>query len=354
MANSEILTLHFLPWCRLEREYSAGPVTLTPFERKNPPATFDAEATHVVSTVLDSFIGVTGNLVDRCTLVGLNGQALIEGYTPPPAFETIFDYVQMACFSSLERREYCGPPEPYSNSECFALITRHFGPGGVGAPPFLRRDGSPTFRASGGLRVHMPIQAATGSQPPFNEPLWRALAELRERLLEDGRSGEWTRWAESIYSFNLANTDSEDGSGHMDWVLMSSAIERLLGARPGAGEVATKVAAALFSETSATSSIKIVREWAHEFYRLRNDYAHGKLRSGQHRSWNAPSHLLLGAIVFPLLVKSLLASDDCYEPTAENRSEPNAFACFAADLRDPRSDLRSWRTYIRDQRAKPH
>jgi hypothetical protein len=343
-----------LPWCRLEREYTAGPVALTPFKRATPPATFDAETTHVVSTILDSFIGVTGDPMDRCTVVTLHGQVLMEGYTPPTAFETIFDHIQMACLSSLEQREFCGPSEPYSNSECFALFTRHFGPGGVGAPPFLRRDGSPTFRASGGLRVHMPVQVAAVSRPPLNERLWSALAKLRRQWLEDGRSGDWARWAESIYSFNLANTDREDGSAHMDWVLMSSAIERLAEARSRADDVAAKVAGTVLPSSSDSRNGTIVREWAREFYRLRNDYAHGKLRSGQVRSWNAPSHLVLAAIIFPILVKSLLAREGCYKPTDEDCSEAIAFAGFADDLRNPESHLKTWRTYIRDQRTKPN
>lgn len=350
MTKSELVTLHLLPWCRFDREYGAGGVTLVPFERENPPATFDAGTTQVVSRILDGFIGATGNPVDSCALVGINGKVLMDGYPSSSKFETVFDHVQMACLSSLEGREYCGPSEPYSNSECFALFSRHFGSGGVGAPPFLRRDSSPTFRASGGLRVHMPIQTVAVPHPPLNEPLWRALAELRQRLLEDGGSSEWTGWAESIYSFNLANTDREDGSGHMDWVLLSSAIERLLGAKSKADDVAEKVNAALFPDSSDGSGREIVRDWAREFYRLRNDYAHGKLRSRQHRTWNAESHLLLGAIAFPMLVKKLLERDRLYRPKDDERFESFAFARFAADLRDPKSPLQRWHQYVRDER----
>jgi len=198
----------------------------------------------------------------------------------------------------------------------------------------------------------MPVQAVAVPRLTLNEPLYRALAELRRRTLEAERIDHWGAWSESIYSFNLANTDGERIGRHMEWVLMVSAIERLLRARSSAADVANKVTAALFSnKVPDHSASELVSRWANEFYRLRNDFAHGKLRSRQPRTWNAACHLLLGAIVFPLLVKNLLAREGIYGMTENDRAEAVAFSRFAADLCDPASRLANWLQYVKQALA---
>lgn len=347
-------TLHFLPWCRLDREYSVGSVALVPFSRDDPPANLEPDVTRAVNTILADFIAVNDCPVDRCTLVSLDGRMFVEAWGDPTGFEAIYDHVQMACLSSLAEREYLGAAEPYSNSECFALFARQYREGAAAAPPIFRRDRTPTGLAGAALRLHMPVHTVTVPRPPLNEPLYRALAELRQRTLDGERVDDWASWAESIYSFNLANSDDEQASNHMDWVLMSSAIERLLKARSSSHDVADKVAAALLPRNmSDQSAPKIVHDWAMEFYRLRNDFAHGKMRTRQPRTWNSACHLLLGAIAFPLLIKSLLEREEMYLPTKADRSEVAAFARFAADLRDPASQLTSWHQYVRNERSEP-
>jgi hypothetical protein len=170
-----------------------------------------------METILSEFITIDSRPVIRCILLSLDERVLIEGFETRAAFETIYDYVQMACLSSLEGREYLGRAEPYCNSECFALYARQYRDGAAVAPPIFRRDSTPTGLAGAALRVHIPIQTVAVPSLSLNEPLYRALAELRRRLLEERRLDGWSMWAESIYSFNLANTDREGVSVHMEW-----------------------------------------------------------------------------------------------------------------------------------------
>jgi hypothetical protein len=306
-----------------------------------------------VNTILADFIAVDDRPVDRWTLVILEGRVFVEGLGDPTAFETIYDHAQMACLSSLETREYLGRAEPYSNSECFALYARQYREGDAAAPPIFRRDSTPMGLAGAALRIRMPVQTIAVPQVTLNEPLYRALAEIRHRMLEEERVGDWAVWAESMYCFNLANTDREGVGGHTEWVLMSSAIERLLGARSSAADVADKFVAALVSKRSLDPiASRVLGDWVKEFYRLRNDFAHGKIRSRQPRLWNSACHLLLGAVAFPLLVKSLLERQGVYQPTKDSRSEMAAFTRFAADLRDPSSELKSWHQYMRNERGE--
>ena len=77
-----------------------------------------------MNAIVVDFIAIDGRPVSRCALVSLEGYVFVEGLETSAGFETIYDYVQMACLSSLEGREYLGRAEPYSNSECFTLYTR--------------------------------------------------------------------------------------------------------------------------------------------------------------------------------------------------------------------------------------
>ncbi len=132
MMNSQILTLHFMPWCRLDRKCTAGPVPLVPFSRDHSPPNFEPDVTRAVNTIVTDFIAVDGRPVNQCVLLSLDDHVFVEGFETCAAFETIYDYVQMACLSSLEGREYLGPAEPYCNSECFALYARQYRDGAAG------------------------------------------------------------------------------------------------------------------------------------------------------------------------------------------------------------------------------
>ena len=61
-----------------------------------------------------------------------------------------------------------------------------------------------------------------------------------------------------------------------------------------------------------------------DFYRLRNDYAHGKRISGRPRIWIPQEHLLLGAYSFPLLVKILL-EDEYYRLSEDDIDDIELF-----------------------------
>jgi hypothetical protein len=109
----------------------------------------------------------------------------------------------------------------------------------------------------------MPLQTIPVPRLSLNEPLYYALAEFRRRMLEQHRISDWAVWIESIYSFNAANTDAESHSGHIDWVLMSAAMERLLKARSNANDLANRfVAQLLHADSVDASCASVLHEWA--------------------------------------------------------------------------------------------
>ena len=128
----------------------------------------------------------------------------------------------------------------------------------------------------------------------------------------------------------------------MEWVLTCSAFERLLEAPSKAKEIAH-----LFSETlRPTKSISanaakrasprkkdggssLRYEWMSEFYRIRGDFAHGKLKTEQPRMWTPSEHLVLAAISFPLCMRALLQQKGHYLLTDDDREQIDAFESLA-------------------------
>jgi hypothetical protein len=66
-----------------------------------------------------------------------------------------------------------------------------------------------------------------------------------------------------------------------------------------------------------------------EFYRIRGDFAHGRLNTQQPSVWTPHEHLLLATIAFPLLVKALLARLGRYQLSDEDQVQRNALEGFA-------------------------
>jgi hypothetical protein len=70
-------------------------------------------------------------------------------------------------------------------------------------------------------------------------------------------------------------------------------------------------------------------EWMKEFYRIRGDFAHGRLTTKQPAVWNPLEHVVLATIAFPLLVRCLLQREGKYVLTDEDRTQIDAFESLA-------------------------
>lgn len=154
---------------------------------------------------------------------------------------------------------------------------------------------------------------------------------------------EWDRWRSSISCFNQANTDSDNIRLQVELVLMVGAFQELLNVGDHVKEVARRFSEVVAPYTSLAttasqrgsmrwrSSQEPLRyEWMREFHRIRNNFAHGKLRTVQTPVWNPPEHMVLGAIAFPLLVKCLLKEAGGYSLTyIDDRREIDCFEKLA-------------------------
>jgi hypothetical protein len=224
----------------------------------------DDETISLVKFVLSDFVSITGQPVGKFAVVSVRNNILLDYLLDPVDVAAIRDYIDIACLSGLSDREFLGRGEPYCNSDCFLLYERRFDfVTGVRAPVLRRRDNT-SFgpAASPAMRVHMPVHAAVVPRVSLDESFFRALASYREIVVTSSDSERWTAWQEAIYCFNQANTDNESMSDHLEWVLMSSALERILGAPSNGDAVAKRFVKAIVPEKPQLYfDLAILRDW---------------------------------------------------------------------------------------------
>ena len=166
------------------------------------------------------------------------------------------------------------------------------------------------------ITITIPVHCHTIRDVSLDAELLKALIECRANL----QSREWGRWQNAISCFNQANTDSDNIRYQMEWVLLCSAFEHILESKSEAKDTAERFAHVLtpsnellvkdsmrLSNKQENVSRSIRYEWMREFYRIRGDYAHGRLNTKQSIVWESLEHLVLATIAFPLVIKKLLS-----------------------------------------------
>lgn len=69
-----------MPWSRLDRQCSVGPVSLIPFSQDNPPTNLDPHVVQAAKAILADFIAIDGRPVARCVLVSFDDHVFVEGF----------------------------------------------------------------------------------------------------------------------------------------------------------------------------------------------------------------------------------------------------------------------------------
>jgi len=324
----------FMPWCRIEKTYDIGEIQILTFQRHKPIEGIGNAMQCRLNTILATYKTIEGKPVDRAALVWYGGKSLLDDLNDEER-ETIHELVTLACFCGLAQREYFNPIGHYCNSECFALYIQKFDRADFTALTTRRREGQ---TLSGwpidDIAITIPVNCHPVREVTLDDVLLKALAVHRTQ----SQNEEWARWQNAISCFNQANTDGENVRYQVEWVLLCSAFEHLLEAASDYKDVAKKFvdaftpsthipvkAAKRKAKTWTEPDAHLRHEWMKEFYRIRGDFAHGKLVSQQPTVWNPQEHLVLAAIAFPLLVRCLLTKSGHYVLTDDDAAQINAF-----------------------------
>jgi hypothetical protein len=344
----------YMPWCRIDHDYPVGDITILPFEPARQPTDLDDGAWSRACTILGTHKDINGNPVDRAAVIQYAGRALMDDLSDAE-IHTAGDLVALACFAGIASREYFRPHFRYCNSDCFTFYLQKWDGSGSTFISTRRRDGRslsgwPLSRVA----VSVPVHCHAIKDVAIDQTLLDGL--ILHRAASSDR--EWGRWQNSVACFNLANTDSETIREHVEWVLLSSAFEHLLEAKPEAKDVARLFEAMLVPHATITAAgsicqsgrssppnVSLRHEWMREFYRVRGDFAHGKLASQQPMAWKSCEHLMLATIGFPLIAKLLLAGAGRYQFTEDDSLQIDCFEALAdtPDFFVPPADAKgSW------------
>jgi len=154
----------------------------------------------------------------------------------------------------------------------------------------------------------------------------------------------WDHAFEAISAFSRANTDNQSVLPQSEATQMIGAFERLFGLAGGDEKALRKSLSTRFvpvPELPFTSCERFaarryatcssVREaWIADFFRLRGHLSHGHRGNKYPSAWSLNEHLLLGAFLFPLLLKLMLAEAQLYTLSSRDRASLNAFEKLAA------------------------
>lgn len=192
-------------------------------------------------------------------------------------------------------------------------------------------------------------------------------------LVAERTSPSWSRVYEALRVFNLANTDSAAIRQETELVLLNGAFERALDTSGKEADVAARFAAAFkpgkdVAPTSCqrfTKSIDAQKRfktsaqlrdvWVRDFFRFRNDLAHGKLDPTYPALWSLREHLLLASFALPLLLKSLLRDDGKYALTEQDQLHIDSFeelACAEHFVPNPKGSFPWNRVIARTERRQ--
>ena len=356
------MMLPIMPWCRIDRVYDIGDITIIPYHGRLEDV--DELVQRALGRVLSTYRDIQGRPVDHAAIVRYAGKRFGADLVAEE-IESAYEGVQIACFAGLAGREFFTPEAP-CNSDVFLLYMQRLDKDDFVAIRTRRREGH-TWSA-------WPLDSVVMSVPTHVSPV--RIVPLDTRLLDAlvafARRGgpEWGRWQHALSCFNQANTDSDAFRYQVEWSLMCSAFERLLDAASDYDDVAAKFAKTMVPSRpllAGDAQRRIDRwkdlaapvrlEWLKEFYRVRGDFAHGRLVTRQPMAWSAPEHLMLAAIAFPLLVRCLLQGAGAYSLPRNDFAAVDVFESFADQpdfLQLPlnaRNSMDSWWTRMLD-RAK--
>lgn len=334
--------LGFLPWLPLWSEVSVGQAHFVPFVRGREPFGPDSAEQQIADKILSSFRPNANRPVKRAAIVRYGKHAMTEDLSEEERGQ-VWEDAEILCLAAISCNEYFCQVGHYANSSLFGVFFQGFGQDADHAVVTTgRRDGhvqAICWTESLNIPPAPGVTLAEGGSFDFDKALIEALCNYRTRR-------DWERWADGIICFNLANTDSALVRPHMEMVLMLAAFQRVLGVdKEKEGRLAKRFEAVLAPHTplmvgqSRRCGGNQKREeplrvrWIRDFYNARGACAHGNLRARSPSPWSTQEFLVLGAFIFPVVVKRLLAADGLYQMTEEDVTKEDAFERLAdADI----------------------
>ena len=310
-------TLHFLPWCRLDRDYVFGDIRFTRVSRTEHKPEFDQDTLSKLWQALDVFWNHDGKPVSEVVIVHHSETEICWDTNNEGEINNLLTLV---AFSALAERDYFRAHEPrksnYPTSNHFAHFRMP-----VDAISRTLRFAYPDL--NGSLQRYVHITHA----PIFVRPLgcWKNPVSINVELVEallalkdqDGSAG-YDRVFDALCYYNRS-CSMELAYSEMGEVfsLLATAFESVLDARGNAAKLSRNLRNAV-EEFAAIEPRHLsptqarLGQWMRAFYILRSRLSHANRIQDAEWHISPGQHLLTARIVFPLLIKILLFKEVSY------------------------------------------
>lgn len=305
----------FFPWAYIDEPRTIGPLRLIPYEKGSLPGDQPNVAQADLDGVFAAYANRPNSPVERGAMLEL-GEWMSGQDAAQATVSALFRARNIVAFSALSQRRLFGQHLGYCNYDAYTLVVQRYLPGETGTFAFdtRRRDGRTNqLWGSDEFAFHRPNHVDGNSRMSLDEPLLTALLELPA----DHRAYE------AIVEFCSANTDSRDVPEHVELVMCKSALEWLFGIGSNAKALVDAIAQLLsgIEALPATGPLldkwkarwpdetRPLHAWAKDFCAVRGTSAHGQSRERTHFVWQDHQHLAFLALLFPLLVKKVLADE---------------------------------------------
>lgn len=373
-AKEEGKRLALLPWLKLQAPITIASVVFTPFSIKDDVTSSVFRGFNEnIKRILSSYRDIRGEAISECVLAYTDGNNPCNNDLD---IRLISNAAHMLAFAGLAKNKFCVQLGNYTNSSYFETVFQEFSKDSEFIRIMTRRrDGYFHLMGQkhGEVKFSMPLECANRDSPVFDDALLISLGYVLEQKEPLAR-----RLMQSIWLYNLACSDSHRISIDREIVLMISAFEQLFSRCQGANDLACKIDTLLdgygsvkVDNCSRIENIKLTsgreniekqwsihRKWIQELYQLRNDYIHGDNPMRRSWGWDVLEHSLMGAFLFPLIVKILLSHESKYELIEADKVRLgtidkllNAQDWFKPD---PATGISTWNKTISDYKFDSH
>src|SRR5438105_15787852 len=103
------MMLGIMPWCRIDRAYTVGDVTITPY--RGVAVDVDDAVQEQLARALATYRTIENQPVDHAAIVTYAEKRFGADLTSEE-IETAYEWVSLACFTGLAGREFFTPEAP--------------------------------------------------------------------------------------------------------------------------------------------------------------------------------------------------------------------------------------------------
>ncbi len=304
----------FLPWAYTDTHRDLGRLRLLPYKNGKLPGDLPGISQADIDGVFSAYASHPKQPIHQATIIEFDSWQSGMDMEKEMITES-FRIQNMLAFAALSMRPLFQQHLGYCNFDTYNIVVQRFKPGETGTFAFStrRRDGlTSQFWSSDQFAFYRPNHVDGNYRISIDDRILKTLLSL---------PSTHNHIYEAIVEFNSANTDSNNVPEHVEIVMCKTAFECLLGINERVTSLIHALQNNLRGIDPITSDLYLkspwmqrwpkesrpLFAWVRDFCNVRNNSAHGKTKASP--LWKPHQHLAFISILFPLILKKVLADD---------------------------------------------